>query len=164
MKWDFHLTVYSFFMLRQGGWARPVEWKRAWRNMLTIIGSGADCLGSQNGASSGADCVGSRNGAGSGAASVGSLEQSGLWSGLCGLTEWSKLWSGLCGLMEQSGLWSGLCGLTERSGLWSGLCGLTGLPPVPSQSRKAGYCILVGHPRGCCPSNRHQRRVLHAAP
>ncbi len=61
-------------------------------------------------------------------------------------------------------VWSGLYGLPDWSGLWNSLQAVKGggsLPPVPPPSTRAGCCSLVGHPRGCCPSHRHQRRVLH---
>ncbi len=96
--------------------------------------NGADSVGSRNGAGSRAGFVGSRNGAGSGADSVGS--QNGAGSGA-----------------DSVGSWNG-AGLQAVKGGGS-------LPTVPPQSTRAGCCIIVSHPRRCCPSQRHQRRVPH---
>ncbi len=87
-----------------GGWARPVEWKRAWRNWLT----GVPGRGRQ----------GRRP---PGWSRQPPIERSGFMSGLCGLSERSGFWSGLCGLMEWSGLWSRHRHL-GRSQSWNASC------------------------------------------
>ncbi len=94
--------------------------------MLTIIGSGADCLGSQNGASSGADCVGSRNGAGSGAASVGSWNRAGSGavsvgsrneasSGADSVGSWNRAVSGADSVGSRNGAGSGADSVGSRA-------------------------------------------------